>query len=108
MDSVVEKTLALPRDGLSEKEPGELTLREALILKEGSSRKFVRDQLMTILLAAKASVYKSPLPENKKKKLGQELTPQQDPVAILITWAIYELSRNPDIVQRLRAEIQET
>jgi len=75
MDSVVDKTLALPRDGLSEKEPGELTLREALILKEGSSRKFVRDQLMTILLAAKASTYKSPLPSfpppsllNKKKR----------------------------------------
>lgn len=82
MDDVVDKTLASPRDDL-EKKGGELTLREALALK-GASRKYIRDQVITVLLAAK------------------------DPTAILITRAIYKLSHNPEIFWRLRAEIRDT
>lgn len=29
----------------------------------------------------------------------------QDPVGILLTWALYELARSPEIVRRLREEI---
>lgn len=44
---------------------------------------FIRGQLVAILMASK------------------------DPAALLITWAIYELARRPELIKELQAEIQE-
>jgi len=32
----------------------------------------------------------------------------KDPIAIISSWALYELAQNPDVVQKLRAEIGST
>ncbi|KAL1963263.1 hypothetical protein VTN77DRAFT_8486 [Rasamsonia byssochlamydoides] len=49
------------------------------------------------------------LPEPKyiKNQLIAVLMAGKDPATITIAWALYELARNPDIVRRLRQEIQE-
>ncbi|KAL4904449.1 cytochrome P450 [Aspergillus multicolor] len=79
MDKQIDKTLSLPRQELLERE-GKLTLMETLALKT-RDRKYIKNQLVAILLAGK------------------------DPVAITISWALYELACHPDVAQRLREEV---
>ncbi|KAF2195933.1 cytochrome P450 [Zopfia rhizophila CBS 207.26] len=81
MDSRVDKTLSLPRAKLLQKAENEITLMEALALLQ-PNKKYIKDQLISVLLAGK------------------------DPVAITITWAIYELSRHPEVFTRLQDEVR--
>ncbi|KFY24240.1 hypothetical protein V493_05365 [Pseudogymnoascus sp. VKM F-4281 (FW-2241)] len=56
------------------------TFMDALAVNEPDA-KYIKDQLVSVLLAGK------------------------DPVAIIITWILYELSRRPETMKRLRTEI---
>ncbi|KAI1374097.1 cytochrome P450 [Hypoxylon crocopeplum] len=79
---LVDKTLSLPIEELELKDVSTRTLMEELALQQ-PDRKFVKDQLVSVLMASK------------------------DPVTILTTWALFELSRRPELVRQLRSEIQE-
>ncbi|KAI2627827.1 cytochrome P450 [Hypoxylon sp. NC1633] len=79
---LVDKTLSLPVEELELKDASDRTLMEELALQQ-PDRKFVKDQLVSVLMASK------------------------DPVTILITWTLFELSRRPELVQQLRTEIEE-
>ncbi|KAI9800158.1 MAG: hypothetical protein M1833_003485 [Piccolia ochrophora] len=63
-------------------------------------RKVVRDQLVAVLLAGRVCPFPiTPLSPN---------SPQQDTTAASLSWLFHELSHNPTIVARLRAEILST
>ncbi|KAL1988541.1 hypothetical protein VTN96DRAFT_8936 [Rasamsonia emersonii] len=81
LDSQVARTLSLPADELKKRQ-NSLTLMEALALQRPEP-KYIKNQLIAVLMAGK------------------------DPATITIIWALYELARRPDIVCRLRQEIQE-
>jgi hypothetical protein len=63
-------------------------------------RQYIKNQLISVLLAGKV-------------RCGPQivsliaLTWWQDPVGITISWALYELARNPDVVKLLRKEIED-
>ncbi|KAF9697072.1 hypothetical protein EKO04_005147 [Ascochyta lentis] len=82
MNTRVDRTLALPREDLLKKEQ-KMNLMETLAVKQ-PDRKYIKDQLIAVLLASK------------------------DPVAITISWLIYELSRRRDVFEKIEREIQET
>ena len=52
---------------------------------------------MAIMLGGKVSF----MPTNGDLKLKSE----QDPPALTMTWAIWEMARNPAVYQRVRAEV---
>ncbi|XXH01914.1 hypothetical protein Hte_008276 [Hypoxylon texense] len=79
---LIDETLSLPKEDLELKDSSTRTLMEDLALQQ-PGRKFVKDQLVSVLMASK------------------------DPVTILTTWALFELSKRPELVQQLRKEIQE-
>jgi cytochrome P450 len=77
----IEKALALPPDDLEKKaDTGDYNFLHA-IAGYTRDRKMLRDQLVSVLLAGR------------------------DTTACTLTWTIYELSRNPNVVARLRKEI---
>ncbi|KAK2027483.1 cytochrome P450 [Colletotrichum zoysiae] len=79
---LIDKTLAMGNEELKLKDPATRTLMEELAVEQ-PDRKFVKDQLVSVLLASK------------------------DPVTILTVWTIYELSRRPELVQKMQDEIEE-
>ncbi|ETI28303.1 hypothetical protein G647_00752 [Cladophialophora carrionii CBS 160.54] len=81
MDMRVAETLSLPTADL-EKRGSSITLMEALALQKADA-KVIKNQLISVLLAGK------------------------DPVGITISWALYELARNPEVVKLLRKEIEQ-
>ncbi|KAH8754370.1 cytochrome P450, partial [Diaporthe sp. PMI_573] len=81
MDRLIDKTLSIPREHVKPKSRTEFNLMEDLAFQK-CSRKYVKDQIIAILMAAK------------------------DPAAILIAWTVYELSRRPRLVQMLQDEIR--
>lgn len=79
MNSRIDDALALPVSEIEQREPTDQCLVEKLML-QGLSRQEIRSQLLAIFLAAK-------------------------PSAILLSWALYELSKHPEDMARLREEV---
>ncbi|KAK6854003.1 cytochrome P450 [Apiospora arundinis] len=84
IDDLIEKTLALPVNNQTDsKTEKEFNLVEDLVATHPNDRYFIRGQLMAVLMASK------------------------DPGAILVTWTIYHLARQPALYKRLQQEIEE-
>ncbi|KAH7009161.1 cytochrome P450 [Macrophomina phaseolina] len=79
MDSRIDDTLALPVSEIEQKEPANRSFVEKLAV-QGLSRQEIKSQLLAIFLAAK-------------------------PSAIVLSWALYELSKHPEDMKRLRNEV---
>ncbi|KAK8121768.1 cytochrome P450, partial [Apiospora sp. TS-2023a] len=84
IDDLIEKTLALPVNNQTDsKTEKEFNLVEDLVATHPNDRYFIRGQLMAVLMASK------------------------DPGAILVTWTIYHLARQPALLKRLQQEVDE-
>ncbi|KAH8682848.1 cytochrome P450 [Tricladium varicosporioides] len=80
LDTQVKRILGLPSPKSDEKEAEGNKLVDSL-RQRSRSKKDIRDQIIAVLLAGR------------------------DPFGLSLAWALYELARNPDVVQRLRSEI---
>lgn len=83
INDLIEKTLALPINNQTDlKTEKEFNLVEDLVATHPNDRYFIRGQLIAVLMASK------------------------DPGAILSTWTIYHLARDPALWKRLQQEIE--
>ena len=83
INDLIEKTLALPINNQTDlKTEKEFNLVEDLVATHPNDRYFIRGQLIAVLMASK------------------------DPGAILSTWTIYHLARNPALWKRLQQEVE--
>jgi cytochrome P450 len=83
INDLIEKTLALPINNQTDsKTEKEFNLVEDLVTTHPNDRYFIRGQLIAVLMASK------------------------DPGAILTTWTIYHLARDPALYRRLQQEIE--
>lgn len=80
LDTFVEHARAVGRTRKSTEETSEMNMMDSMV-HQGMDAKAIKNQLTAVLLAAK------------------------DPVAILLAWCLWELSRHPDIFKRLREEV---
>ncbi|KAH8889464.1 cytochrome P450 [Thozetella sp. PMI_491] len=80
MDSLVDRSLGLAKEHVEDVNSGRQSLSDSLAMN-ALSRKFIKDQLISVLMAGK------------------------DPVSILISWAVFELSRRPEMAKRLQDEL---
>ncbi|RMZ70660.1 cytochrome p450 [Pyrenophora seminiperda CCB06] len=84
INNLIEKTLALPINNQTDsKTVKEFNLVEDLVATHPNDRYFIRGQLIAVLMASK------------------------DPGAILTTWTIYHLARDPALYRKLQQEIKE-
>ncbi|KAI4646705.1 hypothetical protein J4E93_004928 [Alternaria ventricosa] len=84
IDDLIEKTLALPVNNQTDvKTEKEFNLVEDLVSTHPNDRYFIRGQLIAVLMASK------------------------DPGAILTTWTIYHLARDPVLYKKLQREVEE-
>jgi len=84
IDDLIEKTLALPVNNQTDvKTEKEFNLVEDLVSTHPNDRYFIRGQLIAVLMASK------------------------DPGAILTTWTIYHLARDPVLYKKLQLEVEE-
>ncbi|KAK8868404.1 cytochrome P450 [Apiospora arundinis] len=81
LDTIVSQASTPSTDEVASKGNLEHTMMDSMVAN-GLSPKAIKDQLTAVLLAAK------------------------DPVAILLSWCLYELSRAPGVLQRLQREIE--
>ncbi|KAH7552601.1 hypothetical protein BM1_08552 [Bipolaris maydis] len=83
INDLIDKTLALPINNQTDwKTKKEFNLVEDLVTTHPNDRYFIRGQLIAVLMASK------------------------DPGAILTTWTIYHLARQPTLYKRLQEEIE--
>jgi cytochrome P450 len=87
------------------KESGERERKAQTLLgslyAQGVSERVLKDQLVTVLIAGRVGLVQCSQETNID-------TQPQDSIAIIVTWALYELARNPDILAELRKEISNT
>ncbi|KAI1675966.1 cytochrome p450 [Pyrenophora tritici-repentis] len=84
VNDLIDKTLALPiNNQTNSKAKKEFNLVEDLVTTHPNDRYFIRGQLIAVLMASK------------------------DPSAILTTWTIYHLARQPALYRRLQQEIED-
>lgn len=97
MNSRIDDALALPVSEIEQKEATDQCLVEKLML-QGLSRQEIRSQLLAIFLAAKVWFRHPAIITEDNAKVKQ-------PSAILLSWALYELSKHPEEMARLREEV---
>ncbi|KAL2059965.1 hypothetical protein VTL71DRAFT_10120, partial [Oculimacula yallundae] len=85
MEPTIREAIALSQDELKERDKKDESytfVQECAALSQ--NRNFLRDELMTVLIAGR------------------------DTTAVTLSFCLFELARNPDVVARLRQEIEDT
>jgi cytochrome P450 len=77
----IDTAISLPQADLENRDPAHYTFLHALA-KQTRDRRFLRDQIMATLIAGR------------------------DTTACTLSWLFYELSTHPEVVRKLRAEIE--
>ncbi|KAF8861473.1 cytochrome P450 [Acephala macrosclerotiorum] len=94
----VERIMVMPVFGPLDKEAQSNRLVDSLRSK-CTNTKEMRDQLIAVLLAGKVHIKNIDQQKPGANNCGK------DPFGLTLAWALYELSRNPEVVRKLRSEI---